>query len=360
MVLSFIYHQLILVEALICFGFAIFVFYRAYKLTQNSPMLWLTVSSIFAFFSYLLPYLTGFIKPNSALEMVAYYAFSVTNTLIALTLLIFINALVLIKLDRVPMFSHLGTLIVGFGLAFFCDISLMSLEYDHRINNWLPYYSIHTAIIPMIMITIYIIYFGIYLLPKISQNIKNRTIPFSLLGLTLLLLWNYSVFSNSFHIFRVYIYPLWIFFVALDVYRNPLDLLLSTNKVSEIILFTKYNKPILHYNAEKRIISRDFEDTILFKTGENLMVEKLPKEHRISQLISEGGELISLNMYEMLNIVIIATKIDKNIISASNYFVHKASKTIDFNKLNVKVLLTPEEEQKIKIIFDQVLDSIKT
>ena len=127
---------LLLLVVIICFGFAIFVFIRAQKITKSVAYIYLSISLIIQFLGYGFLVATSFFSPGTGKESFVLKLAISTNVTIGLSFLIFVYSIILIREDKLSIFSHIATLLVGASSMLISLVNKEQLVFNPDTTFW--------------------------------------------------------------------------------------------------------------------------------------------------------------------------------------------------------------------------------
>lgn len=125
------------------------------------------------------------------------------------------------------------------------------------------------------------------------------------------------------------------FFVGLDNLFNPLSLIVSSNKPTEIFLLSKTNIPLVGYDYNKRKKIEDLNDIRILRVSQ-LVIEEKVGETKNAYFHATEGELLSI-AYGNYILTTIAKKIDANL---------KTVLSLTLRKFNSYINVSSEKMQR--------------
>lgn len=228
---------LLLITVVICFGFTIFSFIRATRLTRSSAYLYLSIGFVIAFLGYLLTVVTMFFSDTDNKDGLVLTLIIIINISIVAAFLIIVNSLILIREDKLPFFSHIAGVLAGASLLIIANIDLADISYDETIQFWIVKYNMDLLLpIGIIFSVIFFIYFLLYLARKFQKFLNHKRFDHTLLSILLIGFWMALIYFENLRVIRHFIFPIAILFFGISVFFDPLNMLVSNKLPDEIIL----------------------------------------------------------------------------------------------------------------------------
>ncbi|MCG3255848.1 MAG: hypothetical protein KAU62_07160, partial [Candidatus Heimdallarchaeota archaeon] len=267
---------LLLITVVICFGFTIFSFIRATRLTRSSAYLYLTIGFVIAFLGYLLTVVTMFFSDADNRDGLVLTLIIIINISIVVAFLITVNSLILIREDKLPIFSHIAGVLAGASLLIILNIDLTNISYNETIQFWIVKYNMDLLLpIGVIFSVIFFIYFLLYLARKFQKFLNHKRFDHTLLSIVLIGFWMALIYFENLRVIRHFIFPVAILFFGISVFFDPLNMLVSNKLPAEIILVTENNHPIVRYLVSERKVVKNLDEIKLFIAGKRIISESL-------------------------------------------------------------------------------------
>ncbi len=347
---------LLLITVVICFGFTIFSFIRATRLTRNSAYLYLSIGFVIAFFGYLLTVVTMFFSDADNKDGLVLTLIIIINISIVVAFLIIVNSLILIREDKLPIFSHIAGVLVGAALLVIVNIDLTNISYDETIQFWIVKYNMDLLLpIGIIFSVIFFIYFLLYLARKFQKFLNYKRFDHTLLSILLIGFWMALIYFENLRVIRHFIFPVAILFFGISVFFDPLNMLVSNKLPEEIILVTENNQPIVRYLVSERKIEKNLDEIKLFIAGKRIISESLNSNKKSKELILEGKE-IKIVDFKRFHIIAIGNKVDRNSAAAIYLSFCKIKKTTDLDYLHSTSVINEQDE---KLFIETFTENLK-
>ena len=349
---------LLLITVVICFGFTIFSFIRATRLTRNSSYLYLSIGFVIAFIGYLLTVSTMFFSDADNKDGLVLTLIIIVNISLVVAFLIIVNSLILIREDKLPFFSHIAGVLVGAVLLVIVNIDLTNLSYDATIQFWIVKYNM-TLLIPIgiSFSVIFFIYFLLYLARKFQKFLNYKRFDHTLLSFILIGFWMALIYFEDLRVIRHFLFPIAILFFGISVFFDPLNMLVSNKLPDEIILVTENNQPIVRYLVSERKIEKNLDEIKLFIAGKRIISESLNSNKKSKELILEGKEIKIVN-FKRFHIIAIGNRIDRNSTAVIHLSFCKIKKITDLDYLHSTSVMNKHDEKLFIEIFTENLKRI--
>ncbi len=349
---------LLLITVVICFGFTIFTFIRATRLTRSSAYLYLSIGFVIAFLGYLLTVVTMFFSDADNKDGLVLTLIIIINISIVAAFLIIVNSLILIREDKLPFFSHIAGVLAGASLLIIANIDLTNLSYDETIQFWIVKYNMDLLLpIGIIFSVIFFIYFLLYLARKFQKFLNHKRFDHTLLSIILIGFWMALIYFENLRVIRHFIFPVAILFFGISVFFDPLNMLVSNKLPDEIILVTENNHPIVRYLVSEREVVKNLDEIKLLIAGKRIISESLNSNKKSKELFLEGKE-IKIVSFKRFHIIAIGNKIDRNSTSAIYLSFCKINKTTDLDYLHSTSVINEQDEKLFIETFTENLRRI--
>lgn len=349
---------LLLITVVICFGFTIFTFIRATRLTRSSAYLYLSIGFVIAFIGYLLTVVTMFFSDADNKDGLVLTLIIIINISIVAAFLIIVNSLILIREDKLPFFSHIAGVLAGASLLIIANIDLTNLSYDETIQFWIVKYNMDLLLpIGIIFSVIFFIYFLLYLARKFQKFLNHKRFDHTLLSIILIGFWMALIYFENLRVIRHFIFPVAILFFGISVFFDPLNMLVSNKLPDEIILVTENNHPIVRYLVSERKVVKNLDEIKLLIAGKRIISESLNSNKKSKELFLEGKE-IKIVSFKRFHIIAIGNKIDRNSTSAIYLSFCKINKTTDLDYLHSTSVINEQDEKLFIETFTENLRRI--
>ncbi|MHA1865137.1 MAG: hypothetical protein ACTSVB_11210, partial [Candidatus Heimdallarchaeaceae archaeon] len=355
MMLISLYSLSYFIEAILFFGFTSFIFIKSYLNIKHISNLFMSIGAFFTLLSYSLAFALAFTSPDNT-ERAKRILVS-TNLLLTLGIYLISIALFYIKSKFFNIATITSSFIIGAAFITLSYLENISMNYNENVKYWVTDYSKHVTVLmgsALLFITILI---SLYVIEKLKYDIKKRKfITLTTLGIFTWFIWMLIISITRLYLYRIFILPLALFLVGLDNLFNPLSLIISHNKPTEIFLLSKTNIPLVGYDYNKRKKIEDLRDIRILRVSQLLIEEKVG-ETKNAYFYATGGELISI-AYGNFILTTIAKKIDINLKTVLFLALRKFNEYFDFStERNAKELKKDEEEMFITIL-NNYLDTI--
>ncbi|MBY9001275.1 MAG: hypothetical protein KGD64_10195 [Candidatus Heimdallarchaeota archaeon] len=355
MALASITALVLLIVTILFTGFAIFSFGRALYITKNKSYLHIFAGVVLGFFASIFSSIANF-YPNEEIYKGTVVIFVIlANVCFSLSLFSFFNGLIFIKEDKLPIFSYISALAIGSIAVLTTNINSSNLLYNTFYSVWNVNYSSTSFMIVSIITQIIIItYFVLYLNIKI-QKLKNyKRADISFVAILCLALWMLSTYFIELRALRFFLFPVSFGLFGLAVFLDPLNLLVTNELPSEIILVTKYGQPMLRYNVQNKRIDRNIAEVRLLIAGNKVISDTVKEDESPINLIMRNREakIIELNNFYIISI---GTKINNNVVSAIRTAFRDFESKTDLEYVTSSSVLNESDETLFTNIFSEHL-----
>lgn len=279
----------------------------------------------------------------------------IANVSIGLSFLSIFTRLIVIREDKLPIFSYLATLVVGATTVLVTDIDPTQLQYDFNAIWSVKYDNVVQLIMTIISSVILFVYFVLYLIRKFQKLKNNKRVDLSFFAFLLLILWIITAFIDSMKAIRMFILPVVFFLLGLTLSGNPLSMLATNIIPDEIILVSRFQHPLIRLDLNEKKIIRELEEIQLLLAGKKIISESLksPETPKTLQMKTKGIKVVDMKNF---NCILIGRKTDKNCVSATfTAFREFISKT-NLEYLESASVLTEKDE---KLFLEIFLDNFK-
>jgi hypothetical protein len=349
---------LLMIETVLFFGFSIFAFIRAYVITRNISYIHFIVGLFFSSVSYICANIPGYYSPEDNKMDTVVILIIVTNVLMALAFFLFSNSFIIIREDRLPFYAHIIALIIGATTIIISDIDESNITYDYTSSFWKVKYSSPLLIgIAAVGITIFLIYFTLYLIRKFQKFVNTKHFDISFVGFACLTIWMITFNASAMKLIRLFFFPLGMLFFGIAVFIDPLNFLSSIRIPQEIILLSRFDQPIIRYNFKEKRIDRNLEEIKMFIASGKMISESMnayekPKDFKLK---TKEIKYIDLKGYQLITV---GTKIDRNAVAALKTAFREFRKKTDLDYLGASTVLNDSDEKLLVEIFKKYLKRI--
>ncbi len=340
---------ILLLEVIFFFGFAIFAFTRAQRITKSISYLYMTTGIIVNLIGYILLILTLFFPPDKGYEGTVRTLATLTNIILGIGFLIYMNALIMIREDKLPIFSHIAALLVGISTMLFGFIGVSTNPvFNETTHYWEIDYmqgdfkSVFIGVSVTILV-IFTAYFVLYLIRKFQKWKKGRRFDVTFVGFAFLAVWLITPFFQSAKVFRHYLYPAVFLCWGIAVFLDPMNMLASNKLPDEIILVSNNDHPILRFKLVEKTIDKNLEEIKLFITSKSIISDSLISDK--SKDLTLRNKAIKYIKLENFYIIAIGTRVDRNSRSAIIKSFKDLCKTTKLDYLETALVMKESDEQ---------------
>ena len=189
---------LLLITVVLGFGFTIFSFIRTTKLTKNKSYLYLTIGFVIGLVAYLITVLTTFFSDTDNKETLVLTLIILVNIFMVSAFIVIVNSLILIREDRLPVFSHIAGFLGGACLFILVTIKPSDISYNAAIKFWEVDYNMNLLLPIGIPVAIFFtIYFALYLTRKFQKWVNYKRFDHIFIGFLLLAFWMIGAFIEQ-------------------------------------------------------------------------------------------------------------------------------------------------------------------
>jgi hypothetical protein len=349
---------LLLIVIVIGFGFTIFSFIRATRITRNKAYLLLTLGFITIFTGYLLIFLTTLFTPADNMNTLVLTLIILDNIFMVLGFLIFTNSLILIRENRLPVFSHIAGILSGVALFIITTIKVTDINYNPEMKFWEANYNTDLLLpIGIPIAVIFVAYFILYLSRKFQNWLNYKKFDHTFLAFSIIVFWMIGTFIDQLRLIKHFLFPVAIFFFGTAVFFDPLNMLVSNKLPDEIILVTQNNQPIIRYNVIEKKVEKNLDEVKLLIAGKKIIKESLNSSKTSKAHILEGKE-IKIVSFKHFHIIATGTRIDQNSTAAIHLAFCKFRKLTNIEYLHTSVIMNEPDEQLFVEIFEDSLRRI--
>ncbi len=343
---------LLMIETFLLVGYSIFAFIQAIRVTKNVAYMHILAGVVFGLVTNICISAASFYTVASNLVVTFII---IANVFISLSFLSIFTGLILIREDRLPIFSYIAALIVGATMIFSTDMDPSLLHYDFNAIWSVEYDQVMIPIMTAISSLILFTYFVLYSIRKIRKMKNNQRIDLSLLAFLLLIFWIITAFVNSMKVVRMFVLPIVFFLLGLTLTGNPLSLLVTTILPEEIILVSRFSQPLIKLDLRESKIGRELEEVKLLLAGEKVISESLKSIETPKTLKMKAKEIKIVNIGNF-SCLVIGRKVDKNCISATYTAFREFNSKTNLEYLESASVLTEKDE---KLFLEIFLDNFK-
>ncbi|UJG40348.1 MAG: hypothetical protein K9W45_10960 [Candidatus Heimdallarchaeum aukensis] len=355
MMLVSLYSLSYFIEAILFYGFTSLIFIKSYLKLKHVSNLFMSIGTFFVLLSYGLSFSLAFISPEN-LEKAKKILVS-TNMLLILGVYLISIALIYIKSKFFNVAAITNSFLIGVAFITLSHIENLTMTYNERVKYWETDYSKHATILLCSAFLFIAIIISLYVVEKLKYDIKKRKfISLTTLGIFTWFIWILIVPIPRLYLYRIFILPLALFFVGLDNLFNPLSLIVSSNKPTEIFLLSKTNIPLVGYDYNKRKKIEDLNDIRILRVSQ-LVIEEKVGETKNAYFHATEGELLSI-AYGNYILTTIAKKIDANLKTVLSLTLRKFNSYINVSSEKNAEELKQDEEKMFLTILNNYLDTI--
>ncbi|MHA1418905.1 MAG: hypothetical protein ACTSVO_03540 [Candidatus Heimdallarchaeaceae archaeon] len=340
------------IETILLIGYTIYVFIQAIRVTKNVAYIHILAGIVLGLVANVCISVASFYTIAS--DVVVVYII-IANISISLSLLAIFNGIIMIREDKLPIFSYIAAIIVGATIILVSTIEQSQLQYDFNAIWSVKYDNVMIPILTAIASLILISYFVLNSATKIRKLRRNKKIDLSLAAFLLLVFWISAAFMDSIKVVRMFILPLVFFLLGLTLLGNPLGLLSTTILPDEVILVNRFSQPLIILDLKEKKFVREFEEVQLLLAGKKVISDSLKSPDVPKTLKMKTKEIKTVDR-ENLSCIIIGRKIDKNCISATNVAFREFSNKTNLEYLESTSVISEKDEKLFVEIF---LDTFK-
>ena len=349
---------LLIIETVLCFGFAIFAFVRALYITRNISYLHFLMALILAFAGYIFVSIPGnYVPEDNKLNIVILFII-LANIFLGLSFFLFLNTIIMIKEDRLPAFSHFVALIIGASMIIIATIDEEMVSYNYSASFWqVDYGSVLFLVLASIAIVIFLVYFSLYLICKFEKFKNSKQFDVSFLGFAILTVWMVTITVDVMKVIRHFLFPLGMFMFGLAVFLDKLNFLVTKRIPDEIILLSRFDHPVIRYNIKEDKIDRNHEEINLFLAGGKIISESMNgyEEPKDMKLMNREIRYVDLKGYQ---VIVVGSKIDRNAIGALHTAFRHFRKKTDLDYLGASTVLSEPDERAFVESFTKFIKRI--
>jgi len=351
---------ILLLEIILFFGFAIYTFARAQRITRSVSYIYITLGIIINFIGYCFLLSTTFFSNTESNKSVVLILAIITNITLGIGFLTLMNGFILIREDRLPIFSHIAALLVGVSSMLFGFLKVDQLSYNDKTNHWELNYLVGDfkyvfITISVTILIIFIAYFILYLARK-YQNWRNyKKLDCNFLGFIFLATWMVTPFFQSLKLIRHFLFPVAILCWGIAVFLDPLNMLASNKLPEEIILVSNSDYPIFRYNIREKQAVKNLDEIRMLITGKNIISESLNSHETPKDLQLKDKEIRYLKLSKFY-IISIGSKIDRNSRAAIFKSFKELCNRTDLAYLETALVLKEADE---KLFIDIINDNFR-
>ncbi|MHA1198692.1 MAG: hypothetical protein ACTSQF_04995 [Candidatus Heimdallarchaeaceae archaeon] len=343
---------ILLIETTLFIGYAIFAFIQAIRVTRNVAYMHILAGVVFGFIANIGTSAASFFTPADNASGLVITCLIIANVFISLSFLSIFTGLILIREDRLPIFSYLATLIVGATMILSTTIEPTQIQYDFNAIWSVKYDNVMIPLMTAISSLILFTYFILYSIRKIRKLRNNKRIDLSLIAFLLLVFWIIAAFVDSMKVIRMFVLPIVFFLLGLTLSGNPLSLLATNILPEEIILVSRFRQPLGRIDLRENKIVKELEEIQLLLAGKKIISESL-KSHDTPKTLKMKAKEIKIVEMKNFKCIVIGSKIDKNCISATYTAFREFDKKTNLDYLESASVLTEKDEQLfLEIFFD--------
>jgi hypothetical protein len=352
----------LLLEVILFFGFTLFAFIKAQRITKSTSYFWLIIGLITNLIGYGFLISTLFFPNLSENEKIVLTLAIITNIVFGLGFLLIMNGLILIREDKLPLFSHIAALLVGVSSMLFGFVDSSQLSFNETTLYWeIDYLSgnfrfVFLAVSISILV-IFIVYFVLYLVRKFYKWYRRRNFDITFIGFTFLAVWMITPFFQASKVFRQFFLPAAFLCWGIAVFLDPLNMLVSNKVPEEVILTSKTDHPIFRYNLKDKQIVHNLEEIRMLIAGRKIISESLNSEEKPKDLRLRNKEIKYINLSQF-NFIAIGTRIDRNSQAAIIKSFKEMCKETDLQYLETATVLKESDENLLANLLLENFSSI--
>ncbi len=338
---------ILMIETFLLVGYSIYAFIHAIIVTKNVAYIHILAGIVLGLITNICISIASFYTIAS--DRVILYII-IANISICLSLLSIFNGMILIREDKLPIYSYIATLFVGVTIVLVSSIEQSQLRYDFNAIWSVKYDSVMIPIMTTISSLILFSYFAINSKRRIRKQRRIKKIDISLVAFLILVFWIIAAFIDSMKVVRMFALPIVFFLLGLALLNNPLGLLITKFLPYEIILVSRLSQPLIRLDLRENKIVRELEEIQLLIVGKKIVSESLKSPEAPKSLKMKSKEIKVVDIQDF-SCIIIGKRIDNNCISATyaafREFVSKTS--LDY--LESASVLSEKDEKLFLEIF---------
>ncbi|MBY9001274.1 MAG: hypothetical protein KGD64_10190 [Candidatus Heimdallarchaeota archaeon] len=342
----------LMIESILLLGYSIYTFIQAIRLTKNVAYIHILAGIVLGLVTNICISVASFYTIVS--DLVIVYMI-IANISISLSILSIFNGMIMIREDKLPIYSYIAALIVGATIILVSSIERSQLQYDFNAIWSVKYDSV---LIP-IMISISSLLLGLHFVLNSTRKIRrirnNKKIDLSLVAFLLLAFWIITSFIDSMKVVRMFVLPIVFFLLALTLLSNPLGLLVTNIPPEEIILVSRFSQPLIRLDLREKKIVRELEEIQLLLAGKKIISESLKSAETPKTLKMKAKEIKVVEM-KNFSCIVIGRKVDGNCISATYTAFGKFNSKTNLDYLESTSVLNERDE---KLFLEIFLDHFK-
>ncbi|MHA1874723.1 MAG: hypothetical protein ACTSVB_11475 [Candidatus Heimdallarchaeaceae archaeon] len=344
-----------IIESTLLLSFTTFIFMKTYLQIRHISNFLMSIGTGLVMISYFVSFGMAFIDQTDVDS--AKIILSITNMVITLGLFLIALSLFYIKSKYFNIAAIVGSFLIGIAFITVSNTENLKMHYDENVRFWINDYTKYANILMSLIFLIIVILITLYVNEKIRYIIrKKKLFSFTVLGIFFAFAWLAIISIPGVYVFRVFLLPISLFFLGLDNLFNPLSLIVSHNKPTEIFLLSKTNVPLVGFNYSKGEKIEDLSDIRILRVSQLLIEEKVG-ETKDAYFSAKQGELISI-AHECFILTIIAKKIDSNLRSVLYLILQEFCECINYSVFISSEVLKQDEEEKFLMILKSNLDAI--
>jgi len=346
---------ILMIETILLVGYSIFAFIQAIRITRNIAYMYILAGIVFGLITNICISAAGFYTPADDASSIVMLYIIIANIFISLSFLSIFTGLIVIREDKLPIFSYLATLVVGATMILVTDIEPNQLQYDFNAIWSVKYDNVVQLIMTIISSVILFTYFVLYLTRKFQKLKNNKRVDLSFFAFLLLILWIITAFIDNVKAIRMFILPIVFFLLGLTLSGNSLSMLATNILPDEIILVSRFRQPLIRLDLNEKKIIGELDEIQLLLAGKKVISESLksPETPKTLQMKSKEIKVVEMKNFRCL---VIGRKIDRNCISATYTAFRKFNSKTNLGYLESASVLTEKDEQLFLEIF---LDNFK-
>lgn len=342
-----------MIESILLIGYSIYAFIQAIIVTKNIAYMHILAGIVLGLVANVFISVASFYTIAS---VVVVRFIIIANISISLSLLSIFSGIIMIREDRLPVYTYLAALIVGATMILSTDI-----EYNQLISvggNAFWAVNFDSIMIPIMTAISSLILFSYFVLNSkrdIRKLKHNKRMNLSIVAFMLLIFWIIAAFVDSMKVARIFVLPIVFFLLGLTLFKNPLSLLATTILPEEIILVNRLRQPLIRLDLVETKIVKELEEIHLLLAGTKVISEsiKSPETPRTLKMKDKEFKVVNVGSF---NCLLIGRKIDNNCISATYTAFREFDKKTNLEYLESASVLTEKDEQLFLEIF---LDNFK-
>ena len=336
-----------MIETILLIGYSIYAFIQAIRVTKNVAYIHILGGIVLGLIANICISVASFYTIAS--DVVVVYII-IANISIGLSLLAIFNGMIMIREDKLPIFSYMAALIAGATIILVSSIENSQLQYDFNAIWSVKYDNVMIPIMTGISTLVLISYFVINTIRNIRKLKHNKWIDLSLVAFLLLVFWIIAAFIDSIKVVRMFILPIVYFLLGLTLLGNPLGLLATNILPEEIILVNRFSQPLIRIDLKEEKIVRKLEEVQLLLAGKKVISDSLKTSELPETLKMKTKEIKTVDG-EDFSCIVIGRKIDRNCISATNVALGEFSNKANLEYLDSTSVLNEKDEKLFVEIF---------